>query len=107
MFDTGSLPRPVLASLRAHRTVLRSDPRRVFCMAGRSVGLVIVGESVTVVDAELPDDPGEPLTIVADHTWKLQAGQRAPAYAVLHQRCTDYLRENGVGSVVVKASALP
>jgi hypothetical protein len=76
-------------------------------MAKRCVGLVIVGEAVTVVDAEIPDDLGEPLTIVADDTWRLQAGERAPAYAVLHQRCADYLRENGVGSVVVKASALP
>jgi hypothetical protein len=76
-------------------------------MAERCVGFVIVGEVVTVVDAEIPDDAGHPITIVADHTWKLQKGERPPAYAVLHQRCADYLRENGVGSVVVKASALP
>jgi hypothetical protein len=74
-------------------------------MAKRCV--VIVGEVVTVVDAEIPDDTAESLTIVADSTWKLQEGEKAPAYAVLHQRCADYLRENGVGSVVVKASALP
>ena len=73
----------------------------------RCVGFVIVGEVVTVVDVETPDCLDEPLTIVADDTWKLQAGERAEAYTVLHQRCADYLRENGVGSVVVKASALP
>jgi hypothetical protein len=76
-------------------------------MAKRCVGFIIVGEMVTVVDAEIPDDPSAPLTILADATWKLQDGERAPAYAVLHQRCADYLRENGVGSAVVKASALP
>jgi hypothetical protein len=76
-------------------------------MAERCVGFVIVGEVVTVVDVEIPDGSSEPSAIVADDTWKLQAGERAPAYAVLHQRCADYLRENGVGSVVVKASALP
>ena len=73
----------------------------------RCVGFVIVGEVLTVVDVETPDCLDEPLTIVADDTWKLQAGERAEAYTVLHQRCADYLRENGVGSVVVKASALP
>lgn len=76
-------------------------------MAERCVGFVIVGEVVTIVDAEIPDDADDPLTIVADDTWRLQKGERAPAYAVLHQRCADYLRENGIGSVVVKASALP
>jgi hypothetical protein len=76
-------------------------------MAERCAGFVIVGEVVTVVVAEIPDDSDEPLTIVADDTWKLQSGERARAYAVVHQRCADYLRENGVGSVVVKASALP
>jgi hypothetical protein len=72
----------------------------------RCVGFVIVGEVVTVVDAEIPDDPDEPLTIISDDTWRLQNGERAPAYAVLHQRCADYLRENGVRSVAVKASAI-
>lgn len=76
-------------------------------MVKRCVGFVITSEIVTVVDAEMPDDPEAPLTIVADATWKLQEGDRAPAYAVIHQRCANYLRENGVGSVVVKASALP
>jgi len=76
-------------------------------MAERCVGFVIVGEVVTVVDAEIPDGSDEPLTIVADDTWRLQKGERGPAYAVLHQRCADYLHEKRVGSVVVKASALP
>jgi hypothetical protein len=73
-------------------------------MAERCVGFVIVGEVVTVVDVELPDSLDEPLTIVADDTWKLQAGERAEAYTVLHQRCADYLRENRVGSVVCGAT---
>jgi hypothetical protein len=76
-------------------------------MASRTVGFVVVGEVITLVDAEIPNEATDPVTIVADDTWKLQKGERAPAYAVLHQRCYDYLRENGIGSVVVKASALP
>lgn len=76
-------------------------------MSERRVAFVVVGEAVTVVTAEIPDDPDEPVTVLADETWKLQKGAKAPAYAVLHQRCHDYLRENKVDSVVVKASALP
>lgn len=76
-------------------------------MTSRCVGLVVVGESVTVVDASIPDDPNEPITILSDDTWTLQRGPRPAAYAVLHQRCADYLRENKVETAVVKGSALP
>jgi hypothetical protein len=48
----------------------------------RCVGFVIVGEVVTVVDAEIPDDPDEPLTIISDDTWRLQNGERAPASSI-------------------------
>ncbi len=72
----------------------------------RWVAFVVVGDAVTVVDTEVPDNPDEPLTIILDDTWKLQKGDRGSAYAVLHQRCTDYLRESRIDTVVVKASAL-
>jgi hypothetical protein len=76
-------------------------------MSERCVGFVIVGEAVTVVDATIPDNDDDPITVLADDTWRLQKGDRAPAYAVLHQQCADYLRENGVEKAVIKASALP
>lgn len=76
-------------------------------MGERCVGIVVVGENVTVVDTEIPDDDEDPIVVLADDTWRLQKGDKAPAYAVLHQRCGDYLRENGVEKVIVKASALP
>lgn len=76
-------------------------------MPKRCVGFVVVGDVVTVVDAQIPDEADQPVTILADDTWRLQEGPRPSAYAVLHQRCGDYLRENRIGSVVVKASALP
>jgi hypothetical protein len=76
-------------------------------MANRCVGfVVVVGEVVTVVDGEIPDDVDKPITIIVDYTWKLQKGERAPAYAVLHQRCADHTRENNVDTAVVKASAI-
>ncbi|MFT8958652.1 MAG: hypothetical protein ABF917_13300 [Gluconobacter oxydans] len=75
-------------------------------MPERYVGFVVVGEVVTVVDAEVPEDTDDPVTIIADDTWKLQKGDRAEAYDVMYRRCTNYLKENGVARVVVKASAL-
>lgn len=76
-------------------------------MTKKHVGLVVVGETVTVVHAEVPEDNNLPVTIISDSTWNLQQGDRGPALAVLHQRCADYFRENEVDQVVVKASALP
>jgi len=76
-------------------------------MTTRYAGLVIVGEAITVVDAEVPGDADSPITILSDFSWKLQHGDRGPALAVIHQRCADYLRENGIEQVVVKASAVP
>jgi hypothetical protein len=76
-------------------------------MPSRCVGIVVVGEVATIVDAEVPDDPKKPIKIISDGTWKLQAGDKPPAYAVLHQRCANYLSENKINRVVVKASALP
>jgi hypothetical protein len=76
-------------------------------MTRRYVGLVVVGETVTAVDAQVPDDDSAPIIILADTTWSMQRGERGPALNILHQRCADYVREHGVDLVVVKASALP
>lgn len=75
-------------------------------MPERCVGFVVVGDVVTVVDAEVPDKADDPVTVVADDSWKLQKGDRAEAYDVMYRRCTNYLKENNVAKVVVKASAL-
>lgn len=75
-------------------------------MPKRHVGLVAVGEAITVVDSEVPDDHTQPITILGDHTWPLQKGDRGPALAMLYQRCADYLCERNVDLVVIKASAL-
>ncbi|WP_227105477.1 hypothetical protein [Chromobacterium rhizoryzae] len=76
-------------------------------MTYRYAGIVVVGDAITVVDAQIPDDENAPITILSDTTWTLQKGERGPGLSVLHQRCSDYFRENGIDSVVVKASALP
>jgi hypothetical protein len=74
-------------------------------MTRRWLGLSTSKDSVIVVDAEIPDDDG-PIVIMMDDTWKVQRGDRASAYNVLHQQCADYIKENGIDTVVVKASAV-
>lgn len=73
-------------------------------MPDRWVGLVTSNDKVVLVDAEVPDVG--PIVVQADQSWTLQAGDRGPAYAVMHGRVTDYLQANGISKVVVKASAL-
>ena len=74
-------------------------------MTKRWLGLSASKEGVTYVDVEVPEDDG-PIVVLADDTWKVQKGDRAAAYNVLHQQCADYIRENGIEAVYVKASAV-
>ncbi len=74
-------------------------------MAERWVGFVASGASVVVVDAQIPNDEDEGITIQSDQTWRLQKGDRVAAYHVLYQQCVNYLEENGIDVAVVKASA--
>jgi hypothetical protein len=74
-------------------------------MAARWLGVVASTDAVTVVDAKIPDDAG-PIVIRSDDTWRVQKGDRAAAYSVLYQQCADYVRENKIDAVIVKASAV-
>ncbi len=73
-------------------------------MPERWVGLVVTGDKVIVVDAEVPEQ-GQ-LVLQNDETWTLQGGDRAAAYNVIGQQCRDYLRANGVEKVLIKGSAV-
>lgn len=73
-------------------------------MAERWVGVSVSGDKVILVDASI--DADGPIVIVSDQSAKLQSGDRARAYAVIHNQVVDYLRENKIQKVVVKASAL-
>ncbi len=75
-------------------------------MAKRWVGLVAAKESVVMVDATIPDNDSEPIQINADDTWRVQKGDRPPAYSVLHQQCADYMSDHGIDAAFVKASAV-
>jgi hypothetical protein len=74
-------------------------------MALRWLGLSAAKEAVIMVDAEIPEGDG-PIVVRSDDTWKVQKGDRAAAYNVLHQQCADYIKENGIDAVIVKASAV-
>jgi hypothetical protein len=73
-------------------------------MVERWVGVVASGDTVIIVDAEIPKEG--PITIVADATMKLQKGDKAVAYRLMHQRITDYVREKKITKAVIKASAV-
>lgn len=74
-------------------------------MAERWTGIIASGQSVTVVNANIPADPDDPIEITYDQTWTVQKGNRPAAYAVLHQQCVNHLRGCKIGQVFIKASA--
>ncbi len=76
-------------------------------MTKHVAGVVVVGETITVVHAEIPDDDNDPITILSDNSWTLQTGERGPALSVLFSRCQNFCQQNSVELVIVKASALP
>jgi len=69
-------------------------------------GVVVVGESVTVIHAEVPSDPNDPIVVISDNTIKLQTGERGEALAVMYARCIDLFTQTKTESAVIKASAL-
>ncbi len=73
-------------------------------MTDRWVGIVVSGDKVIAVDAEIPDS--DPIVLQADQTFHLQDGEKSSALNHLFHQLSDYLRENGISRVVVKASAV-
>lgn len=92
-------------SIFGNPPVLGSLKNRMFGMTKRWLGLSASKDGVTFVDVEVPDDDG-PMTVLADDTWKVQKGDRGEAYSFLYQQCSDYISENSIDHVVVKASAV-
>src|SRR5690349_17931757 len=70
----------------------------------RRLGIVVASDKVVMVDAEVPDVG--PLVVQMDDTWTMQDGERPLAYTVMHRRVADYVREQKIEKVVIKASAL-
>lgn len=72
----------------------------------RWLGISATKDDVLYVDVEVPTNDDDPLIVLADGNWKVQKGDRSAAYDVLHQQCADYVRENEINKVFVKASAV-
>ena len=66
------------------------------------LGLVIGGPSVSGVLLDRAHDPPE---LVDQFTWSLQQGGRPEAYVVMHERLFNFVRDQQVSHVVIKASA--
>jgi hypothetical protein len=73
-------------------------------MTVRSLGVVASGDKVVMVDAEVPDNGM--ITILSDASIKLQKGDKAEAYCLMHQRISDYVREKKIAKAVIKSSAV-
>lgn len=69
-------------------------------------GVVVVGESVTVVHAEVPTDPNDPIVVISENTIRLQTGERGDALAVMYARCVDLFTQTKTERATIKASAL-
>jgi len=70
----------------------------------RWLGIVVSSDKITMLDAEVPE--AGPLVIQADTSWRLQIGDRAAAYRVMHQNVADYAREHHIARVIIKSSAV-
>jgi hypothetical protein len=73
-------------------------------MAERWLGVVVASDKITLVDAMVDGD--KPIVVQSDVTWSLQDGARPDAYRVMHQRISDYARENSIARAIVKGSAV-
>jgi hypothetical protein len=102
---------PTVRKAQRHVTAL-ANPHRVVVefivkesiMPERWLGIVVSGDTVTVVDAEVPKTG--PLELQSDQSWSLQGGDRASAYDVMYRRVRDYILEHGIARTIIKASAL-
>ena len=70
----------------------------------RWLGVVVSGNTVTLVDAEVPDIG--PLVLQFDQSWPLQQGDRIDAYVVMAQQVTNYAKEHKISHAVIKESAV-
>ena len=72
-------------------------------MPKECMGIVVSGEQLQ--SAHLHMD-GTTATLVNQHTWKLQSGDLVAAYSAMYERVRDYVKNNKVDEVVIKASAV-
>jgi hypothetical protein len=73
-------------------------------MSDTGVGITVASNEVTLVVLEFLGNSD--CILLDDTTWKLQQGARPDAYNVMYNRLLNYLNENSINHVAIKASAL-
>jgi hypothetical protein len=73
-------------------------------MADNLIGVVVSSESVDVV--VLQQNGAPPFTLQTETTFKLQMGDRANAYRVLHDQFVSFVKRHHATQVCLKKSAL-
>jgi hypothetical protein len=71
----------------------------------RWASFVVSGDTITVIEADVPDNEEDPIEILSDATWKVQKGDRPQAYDILYSRCVNFLQDANIERAVIKASA--
>ena len=71
-------------------------------MSDQKLGLVVTGEIVVGV---ILDFDITPPSVQGQFTWSLQSGDRVEALAVMYDRVMNWVAEEHITSVVIKASA--
>lgn len=72
-------------------------------MLEKYLGIVVSGAQLDAVHLEID---GSRAVVTNQFTWKLQSGDEVLAYAAMHDRVKDYVKNNAIEKVVVKASAV-
>ena len=72
-------------------------------MGDHCLGIVVSGSSLSAVHMEVDATTA---IISNQFTWKLQSGDVESAYAAMHDRVRDFVQNNSITSVVIKASAV-
>lgn len=72
-------------------------------MSEEWLGVVVSGAQLVAVHVQLNDDSA---VLTNQFTWKLQSGDDAEAYHAMFERVKDYVANNNVQRVIIKASAV-
>jgi len=72
-------------------------------MAEEWMGIVASGSQLNAVHLQLD---GDDAVLTNQFTWKLQSGDETLAYAAMYERVKEYIENNAVKYVVIKASAV-
>ncbi len=72
-------------------------------MAEQWMGIVASGSQLNAVHLQVN---GDDAILTNQFTWKLQSGDEALAYAAIYERIKEYIGNNSVQYVIIKASAV-